>query len=126
MRVLVMDDETGVQRVIQRMLQKLEYEVELTEDGEQALARYEEAYRAGQPFDLVVMDLMVPKGKMGGTAATKELLKRHKDAKVIVSSGYSSDPAMANPTSYGFKDVLTKPYKLEELDRVVKRVLAKA
>jgi len=42
-------------------------------------------------------------------------------ARAIVSSGYSTDPIMANPTAYGFIGVLPKPFRLEEVAEAVKK-----
>jgi DNA-binding NarL/FixJ family response regulator len=61
---------------------------------------------------------------MGGKETMRELLKINPNVKAIVSSGYSSDPIMSDYKQYGFKDVMAKPYKIEELDEVVQRVIA--
>jgi len=45
------------------------------------------------------------------------------DARVIVCSGYSSDPVMSDHTAYGFLGMLGKPFHMEELKRVVEQVL---
>jgi len=45
-------------------------------------------------------------------------------ARLIVSSGYSSDPVMADHLAYGFRGVLPKPYRVEGLEQVVRQVLA--
>ena len=54
--------------------------------------------------------------------AIKELLCIDPEAKVIVSSGFSNDPIMADFKEYGFKGVVAKPYKLKELSEVVHKV----
>ena len=64
------------------------------------------------------MDLTVP-GAMGGAQATKEILRINPDAKVIVSSGYSNDPIMSHYKEYGFKGVIAKPYRIEEIMNVI-------
>ena len=52
---------------------------------------------------------------------TMEALKRLDDTiKVVVSSGYSSDPIMANFGEYGFIGVLPKPYLIKDLKEVIK------
>jgi DNA-binding NarL/FixJ family response regulator len=84
---------------------------------------YEDAAREGTPFDLVVMDLTVP-GKMGGKEACARLLGMYPDARVIVCSGYSSDPVMSGHAGYGFLGRLGKPFHMAELKRVVEQVLA--
>ena len=60
---------------------------------------------------------------MGGKETIKELLKINHEAKVIVSSGFSEDPIMANHEIYGFRDVLVKPYTHKELCEVRHRVI---
>ncbi len=82
---------------------------------------YKKAKEAGKPFDVVIMDLTI-QGGMGGKEAIKELLGIDPEAKVIVSSGFSNDPIMANFMEYGFKGVVSKPYKFEDLSEVVHKV----
>jgi len=60
---------------------------------------------------------------MGGTRAIKEILNIDPKVKAIVSSGYSDDPAMANPESFGFSGVLPKPYQPNELISLVRSIL---
>jgi two-component system cell cycle sensor histidine kinase/response regulator CckA len=68
------------------------------------------------------MDLTIP-GGMGGKEAIQELLKIDPDIRAIVSSGYASDPILSDYRSYGFKGVLVKPYKIQELDKVLGEVI---
>ena len=53
----------------------------------------------------------------------QKLLKIDPNAKAIVSSGYSSSPVLADFSSYGFKGVIAKPYKVHELINTIKRVM---
>ncbi|MFW5906255.1 MAG: response regulator, partial [Desulfobia sp.] len=78
---------------------------------------------AGRSVDLIIMDLTIP-GGMGGREAVQEILAFDPGAKVIVSSGYSNDPVMSNYRGYGFKAVIFKPYKLQELRKVIDQVLS--
>ena len=55
-------------------------------------------------------------------AAKRRLLETDPAAKVIVSSGYSDDPVMADFREYGFSGVVVKPYDIRELSRVLDRV----
>jgi DNA-binding NarL/FixJ family response regulator len=61
---------------------------------------------------------------MGGKDAARVLLDLDPAARLIVSSGYSSDPVLANPAEYGFQGVLGKPYRVADLVKVVQTVLA--
>ncbi len=124
-RILVMDDEESIRTVAERMLLKLGYEVQCVQDGAEAIKHYKQAKRNGQPFDAVIMDLTIP-GGMGGKETIEKLLKIDSRAIAIVSSGYSNDPIMSNYEKCGFKGVVTKPYRIEELSWVMRDVLKKA
>jgi PAS domain S-box-containing protein len=121
-RVLVMDDEELVRTVTRSMLEFNGYEVELTSDGDEAIAKYQSGMQAGKPFDLVLMDLTIP-GGMGGKEAIARLLVIDPKVRAIVASGYSNDPVMANYRSHGFRKVIPKPYTLKELIATVSEVL---
>jgi PAS domain S-box-containing protein len=121
-RILLMDDEEIIQRTMGRMLGKFGYEVVSVYDGNEALSAYRTALDRGTPFDIVIMDLTIP-GTMGGKEAVGQLLKIDPEARVLVSSGYSNDPVMANYAAYGFCGRLAKPVGMQELAETVKRVL---
>jgi len=121
-KVLFMDDDELIREVVGEMLESIGYQVEFAGDGREAIARYQAAKAAGQPFDVVIMDLTVRDG-MGGKEAIQQLLAIDPAAKAIVSSGYSDDPVMAHCNRYGFKGFVSKPYSLEELDEVLRQVI---
>ncbi|MBN2574767.1 MAG: PAS domain S-box protein [Deltaproteobacteria bacterium] len=122
-RILIMDDEEGVRNIAARISSTLGYRVTLACDGRQAVDLWRQARDEGNPFGLAIMDLTVL-GGMGGCEAVRELLALDPNAKVVVSSGYSQDPVMANYRQYGFCEVLAKPYDLSEMSRVLASVLA--
>ena len=80
------------------------------------------AKKSGQPFDAVIMDLTIP-GGMGGKKTIAKLLEIDPGAVAVVSSGYSTDPILANYEKYGFCGAVTKPYRIEELSWVMHDVL---
>lgn len=122
-KILVMDDEEAVRKVAGQMLQALGYKPAFARDGEEALALYRDASAAGAPFDAVIMDLTVP-GGMGGKDAVKKLLETDPRACVIVASGYSNDPVMAEFRSHGFQGKIAKPFTLDVFSRALIAVLA--
>lgn len=122
-RVLVMDDEEIVRVVVERLLLQCGFEAELTKDGVEMLGHYRKAKESGRPFEAVILDLVIQNG-MGGREAMKHLLQYDPEVRVIVSSGYSNDPIMANFKEYGFSGFLPKPYKLDELKRAMKEVVS--
>ena len=121
-RILVMDDEEIIQDVLSNMLDFLGYEVELASDGRQAIDMYVKAREAQKPFNALIMDLTIH-GGMGGKEAIKDLLKVDPDVRAIVSSGYSTDPAVTNFQEFGFKAVIAKPFKIEELKEILAGVV---
>ena len=122
--ILIMDDEEMIREVMLAMLQNLGYTGQTAPDGTQAITMYEKAWKAGTPFDAVIMDLTIP-GGMGGKEAVKDILAIDPRARVIVSSGYADDPIMADYTRYGFRGMATKPFTLQKLQDVLHRILKK-
>ena len=120
-KILFMDDEEPIRRMAQSLLKKLGLEVQTVDTGEKAVEAYAEARASGRPFDGVMMDLTVP-GGMGGTQALAEMKKIDPDVRAIVSSGYSSDPVLANFRDYGFVAVVPKPYRIPELIKALRDV----
>ncbi|OHD64767.1 MAG: hypothetical protein A2176_10585 [Spirochaetes bacterium RBG_13_51_14] len=119
--VLLMDDEEMVLDVGQRILTRLGFAAVGARDGQEAIALYKKAKQSGRPFDFVIMDLTVP-GGMGGKEAIKVLKEFDPGIKAIVSSGYSIDPVMANFREFGFTGVVAKPYTIEDLREVIRRI----
>ncbi|MCG8571052.1 MAG: ATP-binding protein [Spirochaetes bacterium] len=117
-RILIMDDEEVIRLTLSEMLKTLGYEVVTTKDGEETVRKYKEAMNGPEKYDAVIMDLTIP-GGMGGKDAIQKLKEIDPAIRAIVSSGYSKDPIMANFTEYGFSDVVTKPYSIEELSQAV-------
>jgi CheY-like chemotaxis protein len=123
-RVLLMDDEEGVRTLGVTLLQRMGLKPTAFNDGDAALKAFGAAREAGQPFDLVILDLTIP-GGMGGREVMGELRKLDPLVPAIVSSGYSNDPVLADFASYGFQAVVPKPYEIGLLTETVRRLLAK-
>ncbi len=120
--ILLMDDEPVVRQVVSRMLTTLGYEVQATAEGSAAVALFRDSLAGGRPFDAVILDLTVP-GGMGGAEAIRHLRAIDPDVKVVVSSGYSSDPVMSNYQDYGFDGVIAKPFQANSLSLVLRQAL---
>ncbi len=118
-----MDDEDLIRDLAYEILSLLGYEVVLVRDGEEAIVSYKEAQESSAPFDAVIMDLTVP-GGMGGYEAMKILRKIDPNVRAIVSSGYSTDPIMADYKKYGFKGIVPKPYTVKDLGEILHKVMA--
>jgi PAS domain S-box-containing protein len=121
-KVMIMDDEAMLLDVAQSQLAVLGHEAILVTDGVQAINRYQELQDNNAPVDLVIMDLTIP-GGMGGQEAAQKLLQVDPKATIIVASGYSNDPVMADYKEYGFRAAIAKPFDLKELSNTIASVL---
>jgi PAS domain S-box-containing protein len=121
-KILVMDDDEGVLEVLTGMIEVLGHQVIAAKEGGEAIELFAQAETAGEPFDVVIMDLNIP-GGLGGRETIRRLQERYTKVNVIVSSGYSNDPITANYISYGFKGVLPKPYTMKQLEEVIKKAM---
>jgi len=116
--ILVMDDEKMIRNIASSMLKHLGYEVTTCATGEEAIERYCNAKELGTPFLAVIMNLTIF-GGMGGKDAAQQIIQIDPDARLIVSSGYSDDPVMADHKSFGFCLSLPKPYRIAGMAAVL-------
>ncbi|HEX3046423.1 MAG TPA: PAS domain S-box protein [Bacillota bacterium] len=122
-KILMMDDEENILNAVGEMLRvSFGYQVSLAKDGAVAIELYQRSLDDGAPFDIVIIDLTVP-GGMGGQETIAYLRDINPKIKAIVSSGYATDPVMADYERFGFMGVISKPYKIDELNEVVHKVL---
>ena len=121
-QILIMDDESMIRDMLKQMLEHQGHEVVLAQNGHEAISLYQEYFKSGRSIDIIIMDLTIPNG-MGGKDAVQEILRINPEAKVIVASGYSNDPIMANYRDYGFKASIIKPFQLAELNKTINTVL---
>ena len=120
-RMLVIDDEEIIGLALSNLFDGEGYNVKVVGSGSEAVEAYKKAKESGGHFAAVIMDLVVP-GGMGGKEAVAEIKSIDPDVRAIVSSGYSSDSIMSNYRHYGFSGVISKPYNIAELSRVLSEV----
>ncbi len=116
--ILVMDDEAAVRRVVARMLESFGCSVATAADGGEAVSRYRERFDAGNPFDAVIMDLTVP-GGMGGSEAVRRIREFDPGVCAIVATGYSNDPVVGQYKTYGFSGYILKPFRPDDLKKLI-------
>ena len=122
LEVLVMDDEEIVLNTICQLLAHLGHKPTATRDGTEAISAYTRKKQGGKAFDLAIMDLTVA-GGMGGTVAASQILEIDPNAKLIVSSGYSSGAEMARFRELGFCARLEKPFRATDLEKTIHEVM---
>lgn len=120
--ILIMDDEDVVLKVNAKMLTLMGHEVICKSDGSDAVEFFKDKKKKGRRIVAMIFDLTIP-GGMGGEEAAKEIRKLDADIPLFVSSGYSEDPVMSNPTEYGFTASISKPFRLAELAGMLKKYL---
>lgn len=121
-RILIMDDQESIRKILGKMLTLMNCECDYAEDGHHAVQMYLEKMKSDNKFDLVFMDLTIP-GGMGGKDTIKTLKSIDPDITAVVASGYSNDPVMANYEDYGFAGRLEKPFKIDDLRKLMRQVL---
>jgi PAS domain S-box-containing protein len=119
--VLVMDDERMIREIAAAMLGHLGYEVTTCTRGEEAIELYGASLQAKKPYLAVIMDLTIP-GGLGGKQTAEQILALEPSAHLIVSSGYSNDPIMADYQKFGFRGAIAKPYNIDEFAKVMAAV----
>ena len=112
-RVLVVDDEIGIQEIIRAMLETSAYEVDSAEDGQVALEKLE----AGAKPDIILLDLMMP--NMSGYRLLYELHQRgfHTSSSIIVMSADVFTQQRID--QMGIKGFISKPFDINELEHMI-------
>ena len=113
-----MDDEEAICELITQMLARFGCTVATAYGGQKTVALYKQALEAGAPFDLVILDMTIP-GEPGGKEVINDLHALDPNVRAIVSSGYADNSVIANPTAYGFKGAIVKPFISNGLREIV-------
>ncbi|MCB2191669.1 MAG: PAS domain S-box protein [Deltaproteobacteria bacterium] len=120
-KILVVDDEEAVRDICRQALETFGYHVSLAPDGVQGVERFRQAKEMGEPFDLVLMDLAMP--RMDGRAAGKAIWDIDPEASIIIATGHGGDRYQVADLYPQAKGVLQKPFDLSTLLREVNRIL---
>lgn len=118
-RILVVDDEPPIQRILRRNLTGSGYEVLIAEEGRQAI----EMVRMYQP-DLILLDLYLP-GDVDGLEVCKQV-RKWTQTPIIILSARTEEKQKVQALDLGADDYLTKPFSSEELLARVRACLRRA
>lgn len=121
-RVLVMDDDASVCRVLGRLISSLGYRVDTAINGREAVSAFEAARAADDAYDIAILDVTVP-GEGGAVDVLASLRAIDPTIAAIVSSGYAAEPAMKTFEQHGFQAGLPKPYSRDEVAAALKRAM---
>ena len=114
MKILVVDDETLIRDVVREYLQLDGFSVEEARDGDEALDKFQQ-----EQFDLVIMDIMMP--KKDGFQTLKQM-KQIKDIPVLMLSARGEEFDKLIGFDLGIDDYVTKPFSPKELVARVKAI----
>lgn len=119
-RILVVDDDSALRRLVTTVLERRQFTVVEAADGGEALA----VLSGGDTFDLVITDIIMP--EIEGLELMRHIRERHPNSKIMAVSG-GGGPLMSYTQlakELGADEVLAKPFTPAELVAVVERVLA--
>jgi two-component system, cell cycle sensor histidine kinase and response regulator CckA len=116
--ILIVDDEDSYRQIYEHGLSSLGYRIFVTENGEEALAVYTEHRGA---IDLVMSDYFMP--KMNGEELFHKLRELDPKVKLILATGAIDLKEKSHLLNMGVKDVLKKPFLLEEMLASMRKAL---
>src|SRR5688572_2922723 len=114
-RILLVDDHEDTNKAMQRLLQRLGYDVQTAHTVRAAL----DAAEVEPPFDLLISDIGLPDGS--GLQLMEELLKR-RPIKGIALSGFGMEEDVKKSKQAGFYEHLTKPINFKRLETAIKQL----
>ncbi|MFD1395485.1 response regulator transcription factor [Kroppenstedtia eburnea] len=115
-KVLVVDDEPSIVKLVQFNLEKEGFSVEVASDGQTALEKVNE-----HPPDLIVLDLMLP--KMDGLEVCKQIRKENSHLPILMLTAKNEEFDKVLGLELGADDYMTKPFSPRELVARVKAIL---
>jgi DNA-binding NtrC family response regulator len=116
-RILIVEDEAAIRLALRGLLKRDGYQVELAESGEDALDQFQRG-----PFDLVLTDLALGKGKSGMDVLQSVKAQRPETAVVMITA-HGSEKIAVEAMKAGAEDYVPKPFDNEEIRVVVGRAL---
>jgi len=115
-RILVVDDEEHIRKILTIMLAKQGYHTETAADGLEALERLEQA-----PFDLVITDLRMP--RLDGLDLLRRIKEHDSDLTVIIVTAFSSVETAVEAMRHGAYDYVSKPFREDVLLLTLEKAL---
>ncbi len=118
-KILVVDDEERQIEIASGMLTRLGYDAEAVSSGEEAIEYVKE-----HPVDLIVLDMVMPKG-INGRKTYEEIIKIRPGQKAIIASGYAKTKEVDLVQGLGAGEYIKKPYTLAKMGIALKKELGK-
>ena len=107
-KILIVEDEVKIARVIQLELEYANYEISIANTGRQALELFESNH-----FDLVLLDVMIP--ELNGLEVLRRIREEDSNIKIIMLTARDAVMDKVSGLDSGANDYMTKPFEIEEL-----------
>lgn len=117
-KILIVEDDLSIQALLHDFIQEAGYSVVLASDGVEALAKYSE-----QDFDLVLLDIMLPKIDGYGVC---EVIRQKSDVPVIMLTALDGEEDQIRGLDLQADDYITKPFSMPVLLRKIAAVLRRS
>ncbi|HNQ46752.1 MAG TPA: sigma-54 dependent transcriptional regulator [Syntrophorhabdus sp.] len=117
-QILIVEDDRKMRLALREIMTKEGYSVDTVETGEAALGRVEET-----SYDLVITDLKLP--GIDGMSLLKAIRKSRPDTSVVIITAYATVDTAVEAMREGAEDYISKPFNLDEIRIIVKKVLEK-
>jgi CheY-like chemotaxis protein len=120
-RLLLAEDDPGIQRIICLLLQKAGQEIDVAVDGQLACQMAEQSTAEGRPYDLILMDIQMP--ELDGYQATRRLRERGWRRPIVALTAHAMLGDREKCLAAGCDDYLAKPILMSGLQEVLNRHL---
>ncbi len=119
-KILIVDDDPQIRKILERMLQGPAYELRMVSDGDSALQEVQ-----SNPPDLVILDIMMP--GMSGIEVCREIrrIQPQQEIQVLMLSAKDSQADRRRALEYGADDYVTKPFHIASLARKIEYMFEK-
>jgi signal transduction histidine kinase/DNA-binding response OmpR family regulator len=114
LKILVAEDNLFNQRIVQNIFKRIGYDIDLANNGNEAIQKFKE-----KNYDIIFMDLIMP--ELNGFDATKELKHYDKTCPVIAMTANNDIAQRDKAFKAGMDDFIVKPAQIEEITRMLVR-----
>lgn len=121
-RVLIADDDTSIVEYFRHLLSRAPFAFSFARDGREALDMYRGARESGEPFDLLVLDSMMP--QMSGLAVAEAIRVDDRETPIFLFTADPSPLVHARATLYGVCAVWEKPLCVPDMEKRIIEQLA--
>jgi two-component system response regulator (stage 0 sporulation protein F) len=114
-KILIVDDQKGVRRLLEELFKKDNWEVQVAHDGREAVEKADEFLP-----DIILMDMKMP--NMNGLEASRLILERHGGLDILMMTAYGEMDVVKEALDAGVKKCITKPFDIINLRDVVNQI----